>query len=141
MLLKLRGNSEARGKLMKAMAALWFILPVTREERRWFFVVSITAGVCEEVVYRGFLIHYLMGAPAGIGVTLAVVVSSVIFGIGHIYQGVRGAIGTAILGFVFAVLFVVTGNLAAPILLHAAIDARVLLMIPEGLDLAPGEAG
>jgi hypothetical protein len=35
------------------------------------------------------------------------------------------------------VLFVITGNLALPILLHAAIDARTLLMIPEGVDLAP----
>ena len=64
-------------------------------------------------------------------------VSSLIFGLGHLYQGVRGVIGTTVLGLVFAVLFVITGNLAIPILLHAAIDARVLLMVPEGLSLAP----
>jgi membrane protease YdiL (CAAX protease family) len=137
MLLKLRGNEAARRKLAKAIASLWFILPVTREERRWFFFVSITAGICEEIVYRGFLMHYLIGAPAALSVTLAAIVSSLIFGLGHIYQGVRGAIGTTILGFVFAVLFLITGNLALPILLHAAIDARTLLMIPEGVDLAP----
>ena len=136
-LFQLRKKPEAQARIAKALASLYFILPVTREERRWYFIVSITAGICEEVVYRGFLIHYLMGAPANPSVTLAVVISSLIFGIGHIYQGVRGAIGTAILGLVFAALFVITGNLALPILLHAAIDARILLMLPEGLDLAP----
>jgi membrane protease YdiL (CAAX protease family) len=137
LLLQIRKKPEARAKLMQALATLYFILPVTREDRRWFFLVSLTAGICEEVVYRGFLIHYLMGAPASLSVTFAVLVASLIFGLGHIYQGVRGAIGTAVLGCVFAVLFVITGNLAISILLHAIIDARILLMLPEGLDLAP----
>jgi membrane protease YdiL (CAAX protease family) len=136
-LLKARGNEEVRAKLARALKAVYFILPVTREERVWFLFVSLTAGICEEILYRGFLIHYWMGAPAGLGVTLAMLVSSVIFGVGHIYQGVRGAISTSILGFVLAVLFVMTGSLAAPIFLHAVLDARVLLMVPEGLDLAP----
>jgi len=50
---------------------------------------------------------------------------------------VRGTIGSAILGFIFALLFVMTGNLALPMLLHALIDARILLLVPEGMDLAP----
>jgi membrane protease YdiL (CAAX protease family) len=64
-------------------------------------------------------------------------VSSLIFGIAHIYQGMRGTIGSSVLGFIFALLFVMTGNLALPMLLHALIDARILLMIPEGMNLAP----
>jgi CAAX protease family protein len=137
MLFQLRRKPEAQAKIAKALASLYFILPVTREERRWYFIVSLTAGICEEVVYRGFLIHYLMGAPAMLHVGLAVVGSSLIFGLGHLYQGIRGMIGTTVLGLVFAILYLITGNLAIPILLHAAIDARILLMLPEGVDLAP----
>jgi membrane protease YdiL (CAAX protease family) len=135
--LKLRTRPELREKIAKAMQPLYFMLPVTRAERIWFFFVSLTAGICEEAIYRGFLINYLMGAPTNLNVTLATVVSSLIFGMAHIYQGVRGAIGSSILGLIFALLFVMTGNLALPMLLHALIDARVLLMVPEGMDLAP----
>lgn len=135
--LKMRTKPELREKIAKALQFLYFMLPVTREERIWFFFVSLTAGICEEAIYRGFLINYLMGAPANLNVTLAMVVSSLIFGMGHIYQGVKGAIGSSVLGFIFALLFVMTGNLALPMLLHALIDARVLLMIPEGMNLAP----
>lgn len=135
--LKLRTRPELREKIAKAMQPLYFMLPVTRAERIWFFFVSLTAGICEEAIYRGFLINYLMGAPTNLNVTLATVVSSLIFGMAHIYQGVRGAIGSSILGLIFALLFVMTGNLALPMLLHALIDARVLLMVSEGMDLAP----
>jgi CAAX protease family protein len=135
--LKLRTRPELREKIANAMQLLYFMLPVTRAERIWFFFVSLTAGICEEAIYRGFLINYLMGAPTNLNVTLAMVVSSLIFGMAHIYQGVRGAIGSSILGFIFALLFVMTGNLALPMLLHALIDARVLLMVSEGMDLAP----
>jgi uncharacterized protein len=137
MLVAMRSNEKMKAKITEAMRPLYFMLPVTREERRWWLVVSVTAGICEEIVYRGFLIPYFMGAPAYFSITLAMAASSVVFGLGHIYQGVRGAIGTAVLGMVFAILFVMTGSLWAPIALHALIDARILLMIPEGMDLAP----
>ena len=135
---QIRNKPEARAKIQKQLQALAFMLPVTKVERVWFFVVSvIVGGICEEIVYRGFLIHYLMRSPLDLNVTLAIVVSSLIFGIAHIYQGVGGAIGSTILGIVFAVLFVMTGNLALPIFLHALIDVRVLLLIPEGASHAP----
>ncbi len=137
-MLQIRNKPEARAKIQKQLETLAFMLPVTRVERVWFFVVSVfVGGICEEIVYRGFLIHYLMRAPLSMNVTVAVVVSSLIFGIAHIYQGVGGAIGSTVLGIVFAVLFVMTGNLALPIFLHALIDVRVLLLIPEGKSFAP----
>ncbi len=135
---QIRNKPEARAKIAKGLDTLSFMLPVTRDERVWFFLVSvIVGGVCEEIIYRGFLIHYLMSAPAKLNVTLAIAVASLIFGIAHIYQGAGGAIGSTILGIVFAVLFVMTGNLALPIFLHALIDVRVLWLIPKGTSLAP----
>jgi uncharacterized protein len=137
MLIAMRKNEKLRAKIATALRSVYFILPVTREERWWFFFVSITAGICEEILYRGFLIHYLIGSSAHLNVTLAMIASSLIFGMAHFYQGVRGAIGSAILGMVFAVVFVLGGNLLLPMFLHTLIDARVLLMIPEGVSLAP----
>jgi hypothetical protein len=69
--------------------------------------------------------------------TLAMIASSVVFGPGHIHQGAKGAMGTTILGMVFAIVFVTTGTLWVPTVLHALIDARLLPMIDEGQSREP----
>ena len=58
-----RRNAAAREKILRAFQRLAFILPVTQEERAWFALVAVTAGICEEVLYRGFLIRYLSDRP------------------------------------------------------------------------------
>ena len=132
-LLALRSET-IRAKAGKAAKKLAFLLPSSIRERRWWWLVCITAGICEEVVYRGFLLHYLHMMPWHLSLTWALVVSSVIFGIGHLYQGVAGAIQTAVIGFLFGALFVMTGSLLLPIVLHAVMDLRVLAMLPEGFE-------
>ncbi|MGO8793504.1 MAG: lysostaphin resistance A-like protein [Candidatus Sulfotelmatobacter sp.] len=121
-------NLKVRDKLLRAFRALDFILPVTREERAWFALVSITAGICEEILYRGFLIRYLSDSPWHTGTWYALGVSSLAFGMAHGYQGVKGIAGTAIIGAVMAVIFIMTGSLWMPMALHAAFDLRVLLL-------------
>ena len=130
-------NEKIRTKAGKAAKKLAFLLPSTGEERRWWWLVCITAGICEEIVYRGFLLHYLHTLPFHLTLTWALVVSSVIFGIGHLYQGVAGAVQTAVIGFVLGAIFLATGSLLIPILIHAIMDLRVLTMLPEGFATAP----
>jgi uncharacterized protein len=125
-------SEKLRVKAAKAAQRLAFILPSTRYERRWWIGVCVTAGVCEEILYRGFLLHYFHASPLHLTLTWALAVSSVVFGIGHLYQGVSGAVGTAVLGFLLGVVFLVTGSLAVPMMVHALLDLRVLLMLPEG---------
>jgi len=128
------GNEKIRMKAGKAAKKLAFLLPSTGEERRWWWVVCITAGVCEEIVYRGFLLHYLHVLPFHWTLTVALVVSSVIFGIGHLYQGIAGAVQTVVIGFLLGALFVMTGSLLLPIAVHAVMDLRVLTLLPEGFE-------
>lgn len=45
----------AASALRPKFAGVDFMLPHTAAERRWFMVLSTTAGVCEELVYRGFI--------------------------------------------------------------------------------------
>jgi membrane protease YdiL (CAAX protease family) len=129
-------NDKLRAKAGRAAKKLAFLLPSGKEERRWWWLVCITAGVCEELVYRGFLVHYLHTFPFHVTLTLALIMASVVFGIGHLYQGWLGAVQTALIGFIFGVMFVVTGNLLLPMAVHAALDLRVLAMLPEGFDAA-----
>ncbi len=118
-----------RARIAKSLEKLNFILPQTAEERRWFVLVAITAGVCEEILYRGFLIHYFRDLPISIGVIGALVLSSSVFGFAHLYQGVVGIVQTTILGALFGLIFIVTGSLLLPMVLHALIDLRILLIL------------
>jgi len=127
-----RRSSKLRDKTLRAFKALGFILPVTREEGAWFALVSVTAGICEEILYRGFLTRYLSDQPWHLGLWIALAVSSIAFGLAHGYQGIAGIIGTALLGALLAVVFIATGNLWIPIALHAVIDLRILLLLRPG---------
>jgi len=95
------------------------ILPQTIGERNLFRLVSMTAGVTEELFFRGFLIWFLM---AWVGPTAAVLVSSAMFGLGHIYMGWAQAPKTALVGSVMALVVFSSASLWPAILLHAAID-------------------
>lgn len=59
--------------------------------------------------------------------------TSVVFGMGHLYQGWKGIVSTGIAGLIMAGLFLLTGNLFLPMVVHAVGDLRVLLIFaPKG---------
>jgi uncharacterized protein len=114
-------NPEALQKVRAQMRAARVerVVPHTRSEFVMFFFLSLSAGICEELLYRGFLLWYVR---PHLGVVLAIVVSSVAFGLGHAYQGVQGMFATAAVGAILGVLYVVTGSLLLPMIVHALID-------------------
>lgn len=95
------------------------LFPHTDAERYHFWFVAITAGICEEILYRGFLFSFLR---AWTGILAAIVLSSMVFGWAHIYQGYRLVPRTALIGLFLAVVVVLTKSLWPAILIHAAID-------------------
>lgn len=125
-------SEKVRTKAAKAAQPLSYLLPWSAQERLWWWPVCITAGICEEVLYRGFLLHYLHTAPFHLSLTWSLGVAAVIFGIGHLYQGAKGAAAITILGFVLGAVFVATGSLLIPIIAHAMMDLRVLVILPAG---------
>lgn len=119
------GVRDSFRQMMEPVSAL---LPSTREERRLFAAVAVTAGICEEVVFRGFMIFYLSEIFPGMPRAAAVAASSIIFGMAHLYQGLRGVLGTGLFGLAMAILYVMSGSLLVPIILHALLDLRILLL-------------
>lgn len=103
-----------------------FFLPSSILERRWFAALSITAGFCEELLFRGFLLHYLHSA-LNFSWMWAVLASAVVFGTHHLYLGRKGFISTSIGGLFFTAMLVVTGSLWASMVCHAATDLSMLL--------------
>jgi membrane protease YdiL (CAAX protease family) len=103
---------------VQAMASR--ILPQSKSERVPFLALALTAGCCEEFLYRGFAMAAF--ARAGFPIWASVVVSSVLFGAAHLYQGRGGLIGTGILGLIFGVFRAFTGSIVPVAAWHAAID-------------------
>jgi membrane protease YdiL (CAAX protease family) len=119
------------------------LLPRSGAERRLFAVVGVTAGVCEEWLYRGFFLAVVAAVVPGLPSGVLVVVAAVAFGAAHAYQGAGGVLLTGVLGGVFAALYLQTGSLLLPVLLHAAVDLRFLLvptaaLPPLGSRVRPG---
>ncbi len=117
-----------------ALKSFGYFFPATRTERRWWVFVAITAGVCEEILFRGFMLHYMHVFPWTLSLTLALLISQVVFGFNHAYQGAGGIAGTAIVGSLLALLFLLTGNLLLPIILHGAMDLRILVILRPPAD-------
>src|SRR5690349_3467820 len=76
-----------------------FLLPRGLAESTLWIALSITAGICEEAIFRGYLqrqlIAFTRSVPAGI------LLSAAAFGAGHGYQGSRMMILIAVYGVFF----------------------------------------
>lgn len=117
--LAIAGDAEAAESARRQVEPLSDFLPHDAAEDRAFTGLSVTAGVCEEIAHRGFLIAY---AAVWTGLWPAVGVSAVIFGISHAYQGASGMVRTGLVGLIAGVLYAASGWLLPAIVLHVAID-------------------
>jgi membrane protease YdiL (CAAX protease family) len=129
--LKAAMSQGLRLKIVKAMQPLRFALPVTVRERRWWILVSLAAGVCEEILYRGFVPHYFSGSLAAaipLGTVGAWLTASLFFGFAHAYQGVAGIVRTTLAGSILGSIALLSGGLLLPIVLHFVFDLQVLWM-------------
>jgi hypothetical protein len=85
---------------------------------------ALASGIGEELLFRGALVP--AASAVFHSVAVGVLASSVLFGVLHQTRG-RGRITwivfAAIMGLVFAALFVLTGSLLGPIVAHVAINA------------------
>ncbi|MGB2590976.1 MAG: type II CAAX endopeptidase family protein [Candidatus Acidiferrum sp.] len=116
-LLRARGMAEAA----RALA------PHGLFESILWVAVALTAGICEETIFRGYLqrqfVAWTRSATAG------VILSAVLFGAAHIYQGRRATVVIAVYGLMFGVLAEVRKNLRPGMMVHAWHDAITGLVI------------
>ncbi|MCL2198538.1 MAG: CPBP family intramembrane metalloprotease [Defluviitaleaceae bacterium] len=107
------------------------IFPRSKKEKKIWLAVSLTAGICEEIIYRGFVVFLLQAIFPDIPIFLIILIPSVMFGIGHLYQGLSGVISTGIAGAVFMCLFLVTDSLIPVMILHFLIDFSSVFLLSE----------
>jgi membrane protease YdiL (CAAX protease family) len=99
---------------------LQHLIPQTWVEKLVYVGVCLTAGICEELVFRGFLIAALNAATGSL--PLAVVLSAGAFGVAHAHQDAAGAMRATLLALVLSVPLLVTGSLYPGIAAHAIVD-------------------
>src|SRR5262249_17617621 len=97
------------------------ILPRTPQELTLWLVVATSAGVCEEIVFRGYLQRQLVAASGRVG--WGIVGQAVLFGIGHNYQGYVNVVSISLLGLALGGVAAWRKSLRPTMIWHAWMDA------------------
>lgn len=105
-----------------------YIFPTTDRQRALFWIVPVTVGICEEIIFRGYLYQYFQTSPYGLNALLSFLLVSVIFGLGHFQQGLSGIVLTTLLGFLLGYFYFLTGSLLLSIIIHIVFDAKILFI-------------
>src|SRR6266404_6230125 len=119
--LNLRRMGRSTSPLRRPLQALAErILPQSTMELIPFLGLPVTAGLCEEFLYRVFAIAVLscMGLPTSV----VILSSSIIFGLAHLYQGRSGFVSTMLLGILFGISRMALGSLLPVIVWHMGVD-------------------
>jgi membrane protease YdiL (CAAX protease family) len=104
------------------------LLPRNRAELKYGAALAINAGVVEELLFRLAMPALVFGFTGN--AVSAVVVSVLIFGALHVYQGVAGVVGATIIGALFMAIYLASGSIVAAIVVHTLFDLRSLVLIP-----------
>lgn len=115
-----KGRTEVEEKLGKELA----ILPRKFKSYLYFIPLAFSAGICEEIVFRGFFIGYILNffGPGFLSQILAVVIPAFIFGLVHTYQGVQAIYKILGMALVFGLVYLLTGSIYLLIILHVVVD-------------------
>ncbi len=120
--------------LQKAgLSALSAPVPLfTNEKGPWEFVLAFllvaVVALCEEAIFRGYLILRFRNITSR--AVAAVLLSSLIFSLGHGYEGTAGVLTVGVMGLVFALVYLWRKNLTAPIVMHFLNDFIVIVLLP-----------
>ena len=97
-------------------------LPQKLPGKLLWVVMSFTAGFCEETVFRGYLMTRIRLLGNFSGWTIPVIISALLFGIPHLYQGFAGVVVISILGAIFSISYIYYKSIWPAIIAHFFLD-------------------
>lgn len=112
-------DEKLRAKVRERLGPVERLMPHHAREYPLFAVLACTAGLCEEFLFRGYLLWYLGHV---VPQPVAWVLQAMIFGVAHFYQGVRGIVMTGVAGLFFTGVRLFTGSLWPAMVIHALMD-------------------
>lgn len=127
------GRASERGAVLRRIAKA--IFPHSSVELGVFLGLAVTAGICEEFLYRGFAFAVFL--RAGLPTWMVILASSALFGLAHLYQGRGGLVATLVLGLLFGAVRTLTASLVPVVFCHAAVDIAAGIAGPRFLLRTP----
>ena len=112
-------DETVRQKVRERLAPVVRLMPASRAEFALFAVLACTAGICEEFLFRGYLLWY---GSQFMPVLWAGALQAVLFGVAHFYQGRRGIVLTGFAGVFLTAVTFVSGSIWPAVLIHALMD-------------------
>ena len=112
-------SPATRAHLREKLAPLRPLLPHTPGEFRLFVPLAITAGICEEWLFRGYLVWVLQ---PWLGLPGAAALSMVLFGLAHGYQGGKFGTRAFAAGVGMGLFALATRSIVPGMALHALVD-------------------
>lgn len=125
---RLRKRKPAARPKAARMPDIAAILPRNAAEGRRVALLTANAGISEEVCFRLYL--PLLIALTGGNALAAFVLAGLVFGMMHRYQGWTGVISTTVVGAILTLTYLTSRGLALPIVMHLAVNATNLVVLP-----------
>ena len=116
--LDLHNMTHQAAETKKILAPL---IPRTYREAGFFLLLAVGAGLFEEIIFRGYLQRQF--AALGKSVWAGIVLSAMVFGLGHGYQGNRMMIVIGVYGALFGILVYLRKSLRPGMMAHGFQDA------------------
>jgi membrane protease YdiL (CAAX protease family) len=113
------------------------IIPQTHTEFLLWPVMVLVASPFEELLFRGFLIWFFANFA---GLWGAVLLTSLLFGLGHAYQGWRGILRTGLIGLGFGIAYALTQSLWWLMVAHIVLNLYAGLLAAKLMRLSPAPA-
>ena len=110
---------------------LGLVIPHTLKEKVWYFFVSLTAGIYEEINLRGCIMFLLSDIFPDMHIAVIGIIAALLFGFFHCYQGLSGVVKTSIAGMLFVALYLVTDSIVPGIILHFLVDFSSTFLVGE----------
>lgn len=104
------------------------LLPTGPGQTALAVLLVCVVALSEETIFRGYLLHRSRAISGSRG--FAVLVSTLIFAIGHGYEGAVGVLTVAVLGVVYASVALWRKSLVAPMVMHLLQDLLVIVILP-----------
>jgi len=96
--------------------------PKSKKEKRWWLPLSLSAGICEEIIFRGAFVFLVASIFPNFSIFTVFAIMVVIFGLCHFYQGVKGLIITTLAGAFFTLIYIASGSLILVAAIHFITD-------------------
>lgn len=129
-------TEQGRSNVEEKLSAELNILPRKFQTYLFFIPLALSAGICEEIVFRGYFIGYfvsLFGNHLAAQVA-AIAIPALIFGVVHTYQGPQAIYKIVGMAVLFGTVYVLSGSIYLLIILHFVVDligGAIGLFFPE----------